>query len=378
MQLIDGLAKPMAGKVTAPPAGGGYLLSPAQNDAFTVVNRVLKAGGEVWRTTSVMSANGKSYGAGSFYVAANGTTTPIINTGASELGVDADGTNAKPGSDAFKLAQHRIALYDSPTGSQPSGWTRYVLERFEFPFDVACGGTFDGADFRSKYDVIVLPDGSPTGAVGGGGRGAGGGGRGGATGGRGGAGGAGARVPSNDPDLAPACVPQGGGNPTTDTYRRFLESGGVIVANGSASNVGMALGLPMKDYLVSRAPGEADKHLTSDDYYVPGSILRAAVDQRSIATAGMPDHIDIFYKNDPVFRLLPDAAAKNVKPVAWFDTDKPLRSGWAWGQNYLEGGTVGVEAAVGSGKLFMFSPDITFRGQPHESFKFLFNSIYSK
>jgi len=183
---------------------------------------------------------------------------------------------------------------------------------------------------------------------------------------------------SNDPDLAPACVPGAGANPTADTYRKFLESGGIVVAAGSASGIGGALGLPMKDYLVSRAPGEADKHLTGDDYFVPGSILRAAVDTKSIATAGMPDHIDIFYKNDPVYRLLPDAGSRNVKPIVWFDTDKPLRSGWAWGQNYLEGGTVGVEAAVGTGKLFMFSPDITFRGQPHESFKFLFNSIYSK
>ena len=372
LQLIDGLAKPVAGRVTPPQSGGGYMLSPAQNDAFTVVNRVLKAGGEVWRTMSPMTVGGKTFGQGSFYVAANGTTTPIINSAAAELGVDADGTTTKPGSDAFKVVTHRIALYDNPTGSQPSGWTRYVLERFEFPFDVACGGTFDGADFRSNYDVIVLPDGAPTGGVAVGRGGGGGGGRGNA------GGGAGPRPVSTDPDLAPACVPASGGTPTAATYRKFLESGGIVIASGSASGVGAAIGLPMKDYLVSRAPGEADKHLASDDYFVPGSILRAAVDTKSIATAGMPDHVDIFYKNDPVYRLLPDAAAKGVKPVAWFDTDKPLRSGWAWGQNYLEGGTIGAEASVGSGKLFMFSPDITFRGQPHESFKFLFNSIYSK
>src|SRR5205085_4644487 len=66
LQLIEGLAKPSAGKVTPPPAGGGYLLSPAQNDAFTVVNRALKAGGEVWRTMSAMSAGGNNYPAGSF------------------------------------------------------------------------------------------------------------------------------------------------------------------------------------------------------------------------------------------------------------------------------------------------------------------------
>src|SRR5258708_16556518 len=195
LQLIDGLAKPAAGKVAAPQAGAGYLLSPAQNDAFTVVNRLLKAGGEVWRTGSAMTAGGKTYGQGLFYVVANGTTAPIINAAAAELGVDADGTLSKPASDAFKVTTHRIALYDNPTGSQPSGWTRYVLERFEFPFDVACGGTFEAADLRSKYDVIVLPHGAPSGAPGAGGPGGGGGG-----GGRRGGGGGPPRPASSDPD----------------------------------------------------------------------------------------------------------------------------------------------------------------------------------
>jgi hypothetical protein len=374
MSPIEGLAKPVAGKVTAPPAGGGYMLSPEQNSAFVVVNRALKAGAEVWRTNEPVTAGGKTYGQGSFFIPASGTTTGIVNTAASELGVDADGS-ARP-KDVFQVHQHKIALWDSPNGSMPSGWTRYELEQFEFPFEVVCGGTLD-ADARSKFDVIVLPDGSggavPAVAGAGGGRG----GRGG--GGRGGAGGgAGTRPVSNDPDLAPACVPGAGGNPTAETYRKFLESGGVVIANGSSSSLGAALGLPLKDYLVSKAPGEPDKHLGGEDYYVPGSVLRAAVDTKSIAAAGMPDHIDIFYKNDPVYQLGPDAAMKGVRPVMWFDTDKPLRSGWAWGQNYLNGGTAGIEAMVGSGRLFLFSPDITFRGQPHESFKFLFNSIYSK
>jgi hypothetical protein len=31
---------------------------------------------------------------------------------------------------------------------------------------------------------------------------------------------------------------------------------------------------------------------------------------------------------------------------------------------------------AGKGKIFLFGPEITFRAQPHASFKFLFNSIY--
>jgi hypothetical protein len=84
----------------------------------------------------------------------------------------------------------------------------------------------------------------------------------------------------------------------------------------------------------------------------------------------------VFFNNSPVFRLAPNAASRGVRPVLWFDSDKPLRSGWAWGQNYLEGGTAAFEATVGQGKVFAFGPEITFRAQPHGTFKFLFNGIY--
>ena len=70
-------------------------------------------------------------------------------------------------------------------------------------------------------------------------------------------------------------------------------------------------------------------------------------------------------------------AAKGVKPVAWFESDKPLRSGWGWGQGYLKDSVAVLEAQVGKGKLFMFGPEITYRGQPHGTFKFLFNGIYA-
>ena len=75
-------------------------------------------------------------------------------------------------------------------------------------------------------------------------------------------------------------------------------------------------------------------------------------------------------------RLAPDATLRGIRPVSWFDSKEPLRSGWAWGQHYLEGGTAAVEAAVGKGKVFLLGPEITFRAQPHGTFKFLFNGIY--
>jgi hypothetical protein len=82
------------------------------------------------------------------------------------------------------------------------------------------------------------------------------------------------------------------------------------------------------------------------------------------------------FDNSPVIHLAPDASLRGVRPVAWFASKETLRSGWAWGQHYLEGGVAGLEAALGKGKVLLFGPEITFRSQPHGTFKLLFNGIY--
>ena len=70
------------------------------------------------------------------------------------------------------------------------------------------------------------------------------------------------------------------------------------------------------------------------------------------------------------------AEGKAVIWIAWFDSEAPLRSGWAWGQHRLNGDLAMAEAKVGEGNLFLFGPEITMRGQPHGTFPFLFNGIY--
>jgi hypothetical protein len=116
--------------------------------------------------------------------------------------------------------------------------------------------------------------------------------------------------------------------------------------------------------------------LSNDKFYVPGSILQVAVDATNPLAFGVGSKVDVFYDNSPVFRLQPDAGFKGVTPVAWFDSPTPLRSGWAWGQDYLADGIAMADATVGKGKVFLLGPEVTFRGQPHGTFKFLFNGIY--
>jgi hypothetical protein len=77
-----------------------------------------------------------------------------------------------------------------------------------------------------------------------------------------------------------------------------------------------------------------------------------------------------------VFRLAEGAAAAGVRSIATFDGPTPLRSGWAWGQKYLDGGVIAIEARIGRGRVVLYGPEILQRAQPHGTFKLLFNAIY--
>ncbi len=117
-------------------------------------------------------------------------------------------------------------------------------------------------------------------------------------------------------------------------------------------------------------------NLSREKFFIPGSVLSMRVDNTHPLAWGMGERADFFYDASPAFRLGPEAAQKGVQAVAWFDSRAPLRSGWAWGQHYLEGAAGVVEAVVGPGKLFLYGPEVTFRAQPHGTFKLLFNGIY--
>ena len=358
---ITGLATPPEGKVVATGNAAGYLVTHAQNDAFIAVNRALKAKGDVYVLRSPLSTNEKSYPAGTFYFAATGTTTATLNELARTNGLSAEGTTARPGADATHLRPVRIALWDQYGGSMPSGHTRWLFEQYEFPFDVVYPRTLDAGNLASTYDVIVLPSGALPQREGAGGRGGGGG---------------------FEPDTngIPAEFRNRMGRVSIATtipqLRQFLEAGGTVVAVGTSANLGVHLGLPMTNALVEKTAAGVERDLPADKFYVPGSILRVQVDTTAAVSAGLPRNLDVFYDNSPAFRLGSDAAAKGLRPLAWFPNGTPLRSGWAWGQAYLDGAVEAAEATIGKGKLYMFAPEITFRGQSHGTFKWLFNGIY--
>jgi len=361
-EKINGLVKPPPGKIIGAAGAAGFLLDHRVNDSIIAVNRLLASGEEVYWLKNSMLRSDKPYGAGAIYITAKPTTLPKLQKLADELGLSFAGESQKQTGEAYRMRPLRIGLWDRYGGSMPSGWIRWLLEQYEFQFTVVYPPTLDAGDLASKFDVLIFPDGGIP-----------------ARDARGGGGGGGFGGMPN-PESIPAEFRDRLGNvtiaKTIPKLREFIGAGGTVIAIGGSTSVTYSLGLPIANALMDRQSDGSERPLPREKFYVPGSILQVSVDNTNPLAYGMTEKLDVFFDNSPVFRLKPDASLSGVKPIAWFDSDKPLRSGWAWGQKYLQDGVAVAEANIGKGKLFLFGPEITFRGQPHGTFKFLFNGIY--
>jgi hypothetical protein len=360
LERIADVVTPPAGQITHAQGAVGFVVPHRVNDAFIAVNRLLKAGEEAYFVAD------RSYqsqdGTGVIFITARPTTAAVLQKAAADFGLSFTGVTARPAGVLYRLAKPRIALWDQYGGSMPSGHVRWLLEKFEFDFDVVYPQALDAGGLKAKYDVILFPDGGiPESDNAGGGFGGGGGRQ---------------PAPEEVPEEYRARLGRVSVARTIPQLRRFAEEGGVLVAFGGSAVLGHHLGLPVSDHLVEALPDGIERPLPNTKFYVPGSILRVAVDNTNPLAYGLERQVDVFFDNSPVLELAPDATLRGVKPVAWFGTKEPLRSGWAWGQHYLQGGTAAVEATVGKGKVFLLGPEITFRAQPHGTFKFLFNAIY--
>ncbi|HEY1190284.1 MAG TPA: M14 metallopeptidase family protein [Gemmata sp.] len=352
-ELKDEVPPPPA-KVLGAKGAAGFFLDARTNDAFRAVNQLLAAGEEVHRLPEPFTAAGTRYPAGTFFVAHKAGTVPRLEAIAERLGTAFTGSTEAPEKGA-PLKPVRVGLVDRYGGSMPSGWTRWLFEQFEFPFTVVYPPDLDKGKLRDTFDVIVIVDG-----LAGGGRGAGGG----------------------DP-AGPNVVDELGlpaeyrgrrgsitAAKTVPELKKFVEAGGTLLTIGTSTALANQLGLKVENHLAEKGPDGKDKPLARDKFYVPPSVLRAQVNPDHPLAWGLSSEVDLMFANSPTFRL-PAGADK----VVWFSGKAPLRSGWAFGQECLDGGTAVIDAALGKGRVVLYGPQVLYRAQPHATFKLVFNAI---
>ena len=347
--IQDIISAPANGIVAGADNASGYLLDHI-NDGFTAVNRVLAAGGNAFWYTDELNVGGQNFGAGAFYVETDRTMVEAL---AAEKGLSFLGVASRPAGNTMELHPVKVGLWDVYGGSMASGWTRMILEDFEFDFDVLYPPDLDNVDL-SDYDILLFEDGAIPAQQ--------------AQGRRGGRGGP---DPSTVPDEFRRRMGSVSRDGTVPKILDYVRNGGTAITIGSSANLAEYADLPVSNHLV-----ENGTPLTREQYFTPGSVLDMKIEHGSPLTHGFGERVNVLFSHSPTFSLNPGAEAQGVRRIGWYDSDNPLKSGWSWGGQYLENGVGAIEADYGQGKMFMFGPRITFRAQPHGTFGFLFNGIY--
>jgi hypothetical protein len=343
-----------AGEVRGPEDAAGWILRRTTNDAFAAVEDLLADGHEVRELTGLM----EEYAPGDFWIAAFAGDRARLEELAAARGIDFDGAAAAPGTLSEPLRKPAVALLDEYGGSMESGWTRFLLDEYGVAHEVVFPPDID-ARALSESTVLIVPPGL---------------------------------IPREDPEDGdfggpdPAEIPEeyrGRLGPLSvgTTVARILDfarSGGSVVAIGnSAERLAEHAGLPLRDHLVTIGEDGEERALRNSEFYVPGSVLRLRLEGGHPLTRGLPEHVNVLFRRSPVWRVGPEARAGGMREVGWFDMATPLRSGWAWRQQRLQGGAAIVEAPYGAGSLVLFGPEVMFRGQSHQAFRLLLASLFA-
>ncbi len=328
-------------------SGGTLVADPAQNNAFKAINRAWDAGGQVRFVPGAAGEGGEGGTSGRYEI--RGLPGSARAALARELhlriggGGRADGVGgrvqasdaAQTGGNPVALERPRIGLYRPWRPSMDEGWTRWLLEAYDFGFaslrnaDVLAGG------LRERYDVIVLADMSANQIVEGFAKGS---------------------VP---PRYAGGIGPRG-----VRELARFVRAGGTLVAINSAALFAIDhLHLPVEDVVAGLAPSE---------YFMSGSIVEMEVDPSHPVMSGMPKRAMVVVERSPVFTTKEGFEGSVLAKYA--ADGSPLLSGYLLGEKRLRGKAAALDVAMGEGRVVLLGMRPQWRGQPFGNFRILFNA----
>ena len=327
----------------------GYALDCRTNDSYTAVNRLLQGGADISRTGCEVTCGDVCLPPGTFIVKAKKAEVTKV---AKDLklafhAVDGDVGETTP------VKAPRIGMYQRYWGgNMDEGWTRFVLESFEFPYTTLMDEEIKKGDLKKKYDTIILPNDSEAMILGkdleeyyrkrfGG-----------------------ARSPPNYPPEYRSGI----GDEGVEALKKFVEEGGTLVCFDGACELAINT---LKLKLTNALDG-----LSSKEFFCPGSTLHACVDPTHPAAYGMPADSLIFFWNSRAFRIVPSGENDKYEVVASYPEREILESGWLIGEGKLKRKAAMVVARHGEGKVVLIGFRPQHRAQTHGTYKLVFNSLY--
>ncbi|MEE8524366.1 MAG: hypothetical protein V3T72_10580, partial [Thermoanaerobaculia bacterium] len=316
---------PPAGKVTG--SGAALAVDAAQNNAFRALNRAWRQGATV------------SFQAGKPTGESGGSSGRYLITGlrdgdglVRELALQAERAPAA----GQRLPRPRIGLYRPWKPSIDEGWTRWLLERYEFDFDNLYNPGILAGDLRGRFDVILIPDVSAENILEGFSKGS-----------------------------VPPRYAGGLGREGVRALDAFVRAGGTLVTfNRSALFAVEELHLPVENAVAG---------LDRTEFFLGGSLLEMIVDPSHPVMTGMPERAKIFAGGSPVFSVTEDfeGAALAKYPAA----GSPLLSGYLLGEEHLQGYASALDVHHGDGHVILLGMRPQWRAQPFGTFRIVFNAV---
>ncbi len=347
---IQSEIKPTAGSVSGS-AGFGYALDNRENLSATVVNRLLKAGEKVSIAQTTFTDGKASFGAGTFVIEKGDNTQSAINNLSKELGVSFTGISARP-ANTKAMKKIKLGLYKSWDANIDEGWTRWVLEQFEFDLD-----TLHNADIKTKdlsiYTAIIIPSQSPE-----------------------------EILIGHRPGTMPEPYVGGIGLEGTIALNNYVQNGGTLLTFDQACDLAIdEFGLPVEN--VTRG-------LSSSTFFIPGSIVRMNVNTNNPLAFGMQSEAAASFSRSRAFEtIVPSRKAEggnevmkpaprpDVTPITTYASKDLLMSGWGLNADkYIKNKGAMMNVGHGKGNVILFGFRPQFRGQARNTYKLIFNSIY--
>jgi hypothetical protein len=335
-------AQPPVGHFEKSSTGNGYLIEDRTNSSLYALFALLADGVRAYRLT------GAEADPGTIYIPNQEGVDAKLAAAAEKFPIDVHPATSAATGTALEVHLPRIGLYQSWVPSMDEGWTRWIFDQNKIPYTRLADADIREGNLNRRFDAILIPDNSAA-AI---------------TSGRRGFGGenpAGPSTPQTPPEY------KGGlGDSGLTSLRSFVKTGGTVITLNKASEV-----------YAGKGSGTVDNALEGVDrkaFFIPGSILQVAVDTTNPIAFGSTPTVPIFYENGPTFKV--NGAARSV---AFFNTDKPLLSGWILGGQFLKGTSVIAEEPLGKGRIILFGFRPQYRAQSEITYKFLFNALlYSR
>lgn len=327
------------------PSEAGYLISHAADSAAIAVNRLLAARKPVYWLDAA-AATSIEAAIGDVFLPADGHTAGELSALSREIHLPIRSLEATPTGARWRLSPQRVGLFKPWVASMDEGWTRFVLERYEFPHVNLANADLKDGGFAKKVDVVLFPDVGKS------------------------------IITKGEPESPEArrffgqLPPEyagGIGSEGGEELKKWVEAGGTAVALDSSTEYLIELfGLPVRNAL--RGGGKVN---------APGTLVRLLVDNEHPLGFGMRSKEAGYFANSPAFRTyVPDARFQRRVVARYPDHRDDVRvSGHLEGAEHLERLAAVVEYEVGKGRVILIGFRAQHRAQPHRTFKLLFNAL---